>query len=119
MDEAKTRILLVDDEKSILETAEEYFHYVGYEVFTARNGLEAVDLLEKLAIDCCITDINMPEMDGLQLAEHLRRLDNTIPVIIMTGYPSFENTLDTLKNGVVDFMIKPVNLQQMEVSVRR
>jgi putative nucleotidyltransferase with HDIG domain len=119
MDEAKTRILLVDDEKSILETAEEYFHYVGYEVFTARNGLEAVDLLEKQAIDCCITDINMPEMDGLQLAEHLRRLDNTIPVIIMTGYPSFENTLDTLKNGVVDFMIKPVNLQQMEVSVRK
>jgi putative nucleotidyltransferase with HDIG domain len=61
----------------------------------------------------------MPEMDGLALAEHIHQTDNTIPVIVMTGYPSLDNTIATLKNGVVDFLIKPVNLEQMELAVRR
>ena len=58
-------------------------------------------------------------MDGLALAEHIHKSDNTLPVIIMTGYPSLDNTIQTLKNGVVDFLVKPVNLSQMELCVRR
>ncbi len=112
-------ILLVDDEESILEVAGEYFTIKGYRVLTASNGLEAVAVLETHRVDCCFTDINMPEMDGLELAEHIRKIDNSVPVIIMTGYPSLENTIRTLKNGVVDFLIKPVNLNQMEICVRR
>lgn len=112
-------ILFVDDEKSILEIAREYFSDKGYQVITARNGLEATEIIKNCSIDCCLTDINMPEMDGLELAEHIRNVDNTIPVVVMTGYPSLENTIRTLKNGVVDFLIKPVNLDQMELCVRR
>ncbi len=112
-------ILLVDDEQSILEVAGEYFTLKGYHVLTASNGKEAVAILGSERIDCCFTDINMPEMDGLELAEHIRKIDNCVPVIIMTGYPSLENTIRTLKNGVVDFLIKPVNLNQMEICVRR
>ncbi|MCG2830598.1 MAG: response regulator, partial [Desulfobacteraceae bacterium] len=115
----KEKILFVDDEKNILEIASEYFQHKGYYVATAKNGLEAVKILEKEKIDCCFTDINMPGMDGLELAEHIRKTDNTIPVIIMTGYPSLDNTIRTLKNGVVDFLIKPVNLNQMEVCLKR
>lgn len=118
--EQKTDIILfVDDEENILDIAREYFEFKGFEVLTARNGREAVGLLESQRVDCCFTDINMPEMDGLALAEHLHHTDNTIPVIIMTGYPSLDNTIATLKNGVVDFLIKPVNLEQMELAVRR
>jgi len=113
------KVLFVDDEESILDIASEYFQRKGYQVVTAKNGLEAVKILGDENIDCCFTDINMPEMDGLELAEHIRKTDNTIPVIIMTGYPSLENTLKTLKNGVVDFLIKPVNLNQMEVCLER
>ncbi|MDO9264436.1 MAG: HD domain-containing phosphohydrolase, partial [Desulfosalsimonadaceae bacterium] len=65
------------------------------------------------------SDRDMPEMDGLELAEYLRNHDNTLPVVIMTGYPSLENTLHTLKNGVVDFLIKPVNLEQMTLCLQR
>jgi putative nucleotidyltransferase with HDIG domain len=61
----------------------------------------------------------MPEMTGLELAENIRMRDSTMPVIVMTGYPSLENTIQTLKNGVVDFLIKPVNLKQMELCMRR
>lgn len=115
----KETILFVDDEESILDIANEYFQQKGYRVVTAGNGLEAVDVLANEKIDCCFTDINMPKMDGLELAEHIREMDNTIPVIVMTGYPSLDTTIRTLKNGVVDFLIKPVNLSQMELCVRR
>jgi putative nucleotidyltransferase with HDIG domain len=121
MDEKKETILFVDDEENILEIADEYFRQKGYTILTAKNGAEAVSILEreKGKIDCCFTDINMPEMDGLELAECIRKSDNTIPVIVMTGYPSLNNIIRTLKNGVVDFLIKPASLSQMEVSVRR
>ncbi len=115
----KETLLFVDDEKSILEIAREFFEMKGYRVHTASNGQEALRILEQETIDCCFTDINMPEMDGLQLAEHINRSDTTIPVIIMTGYPSLDNAIRTIHNGVVDFLIKPVNLNQMELCLRR
>ncbi len=119
MENETQTILFVDDEENILDISKEYFKQKSYNVITARNGVEAMETLEKEKIDCCFTDINMPEMDGLELAENIRQKDNTIPVIVMTGYPSLENTIKTLKNGVVDFLIKPVNLNQMELCVRR
>ncbi|MCB2149272.1 MAG: response regulator [Deltaproteobacteria bacterium] len=118
-DTHKETLLFVDDEESILEVASEYFMAKGYHILTAENGRLAVDIIAREKIDCCFTDINMPEMDGLALAEHIRLVDNTIPVIIMTGYPSLDNTIRTLKNGVVDFLIKPVNLNQLEICVKR
>lgn len=117
--EKKLTILVVDDEPTILEIAEEYFEIKGFNVLTASNGKDAIHKIETEKIDCCLTDINMPEMDGLELAAYINRKDNTIPVIIMTGYPSMDNALKTLKNGVVDFLIKPVNLDQIELSIRR
>ncbi len=116
---SKETILFVDDEESILEIALEYFQEKGYRVLTAKNGLEAARIILKDKIDCCFTDINMPEMDGLELAEYIWRNDNTIPVIIVTGFPSLDNAISTLKHGVVDFLVKPVNLSQMELCLKR
>jgi len=118
-DSAKDTILFVDDEQSILDVACTFFKMRGYKVLTACNGKKAMEILNHNQVDCCFTDINMPEMDGLALAEHIRKHDNTLPVVVMTGYPSLENTIHTLKNGVVDFLIKPVNLNQLELCVQR
>jgi putative nucleotidyltransferase with HDIG domain len=115
----KETILFVDDEESILDIARTYFRSRGYKVLTAENGRKAVEILWNNRIDCCFTDINMPEMDGLELAEYIRKHDNTVPVVVMTGYPSLDNTIQTLKNGVVDFLVKPINLRQMELAVER
>ncbi|MGD9139689.1 MAG: response regulator, partial [Desulfobacterales bacterium] len=120
MDEQKKEtILFVDDEESILDVARQYFERKGYQTFTACNGVEALKIFDNEKVDCCFTDINMPKMTGLELAENIRMRDSTMPVIVMTGYPSLENTIQTLKNGVVDFLIKPVNLKQMELCMRR
>jgi len=115
----KETILFVDDEESILNVVTEFFKRQGYQILTAGNGAEAMKIIENEKVDCCFTDINMPVMNGLDLAENIRLHDNTMPVIIMTGYPSLENTIQTIKNGVVDFLIKPVNLKQMELCMRR
>ena len=115
----KYTVLVVDDEESILDVTEGFFQRKGHEVYTAANGKEALEVIGREKIDCCFTDINMPEMDGLELAEELQKRDHTFPVVIMTGYPSIENTIDTLKNGVVDFLIKPINLEQMELTLIR
>ena len=115
----KETILFVDDEESILSVVTEYFKRQGYQIRTASNGAEAMNIIKNEKLDCCFTDINMPVMNGLDLAENIRLHDNTMPVIVMTGYPSMENTIQTIKNGVVDFLIKPVNLKQMELCMRR
>jgi putative nucleotidyltransferase with HDIG domain len=117
--EQQKTILFVDDEESILSVSSEYFERKGYQTLTAKSGVEALKILEHETVDCCFTDINMPEMSGIELAEKIRINDNTMPVIVMTGYPSLENTIQTIKNGVVDFLIKPVSLSQMELSVQR
>ncbi len=117
--EKNISILFVDDEESILDIASEFFQYKGYTIYTAEHGKAAVSILEKEKIDICFTDIEMPEMDGIQLTEYIKNLEYNIPVIIMTGYPSLDITIKTLKSGVVDFLIKPVNLEQMEFSVKR
>jgi putative nucleotidyltransferase with HDIG domain len=118
-DQKKETILFVDDEESILNVVSEFFRRQGYHILTAVNGAEAMKIIENEKVDCCFTDINMPVMNGLDLAENIRLHDNTMPVIVMTGYPSLENTIQTIKNGVVDFLIKPVNLKQMELCMRR
>jgi putative nucleotidyltransferase with HDIG domain len=112
-------LLIVDDEESILNVVSEYFRRRGYRVLTAGNGAQALVILGQDQVDCCFTDINMPQMNGLELAERIHQTDNTLPVIVMTGYPSLENSIRTLKNGVVDFLIKPVDLKQMELSFQR
>lgn len=115
----KHTILVVDDEQEILEIVQDFFERKGYIVYTAENGVKAMENIENVRPECCFTDINMPEMDGLELAEKIREMDNTLPVVIMTGFPSLDSTIRTLKNGVVDYLIKPVNLNQMELCYKR
>lgn len=119
MDKDSIKILVVDDEDGILDVTEGFFERKGYQVYTAGNGKKALDIVNREKIDCVFTDINMPVMDGLELAEQIRHIESTLPVVVMTGYPSLENTIQTLKNGVVDYLIKPVNLEQMELTLRR
>lgn len=119
INEAEGTVLFVDDEQSILEISREYFQRMGYVVLTAENGVKALEIVNSLAIDCCVTDINMPNMDGLELAGRIRQIDNTIPVVIITGYPSMDTAIQTMKNGVVDFLVKPISLKQMHLCLQR
>jgi len=113
MDE-NLKILVVDDEKCILDVFQNYFESTtNYQVLTANDGLEALEIIKAEEIDCCFTDLSMPELDGLELAKRISQHDNTIPVVVMTGYPTMDNAIETLKNGVVDFITKPFRMEQI------
>jgi len=102
-------ILVVDDDETVLETFEEYFGSAEdrYSLITARNGADAIDICGETKVDFCFTDLYMPQVDGIEFVNRLRKLDNTIPVVVMTGYPTTDNAIATLKGGVLDFLKKP------------
>ena len=113
-------ILVVDDEENIREIFKEYLESVNnYNVLTAKDGFEALEIIKSEEVHCCFTDISMPRMDGIELTNKIQHYDNTIPVVVMTGYPSLDNAIKILKNGVVDFLPKPVKIEQLPITVER
>ena len=118
--EEQLKILVVDDEASIRDVFKDYLAATtNYTVFTANDGLEALDIIKSEKIDCCFTDLSMPRLNGLELAQKINQHDNTIPVVVMTGYPSMDNAIDTLKNGVADFITKPFRINQILPTINR
>ncbi|MBE9580852.1 MAG: response regulator [Proteobacteria bacterium] len=113
-------ILVVDDDEMILEIFKDFFHSRGTgSIFTARDGAEALEVCQKNKVDFCFTDLNMPGMGGMEFVSKVQGIDNTIPVAVMTGYPSTENAIATLKNGVVDFLVKPFKMDNIGLTIQR
>jgi len=114
------KILAVDDEKNILDLFKKYFESATtYTLLTAGDGHEALEIIKTQEIDCCFTDLSMPGMDGFELAKRINLHDNTIPVIVMTAYPSMDNVIETLKNGMADFLTKPFRMSQILPTIKR
>jgi putative nucleotidyltransferase with HDIG domain len=114
------KIVVVDDEETILNVFKQYLETTSnHTVLTAGDGLEALDIIKNEDVDCCFTDISMPNLDGVELTKEIQKHDNTIPVVVMTGYPSMDNAIDTLKNGVVDFLTKPIKMDQLLYTLDR
>lgn len=85
----------------------------NYEIEQAGNGVEALKKLEEKHIDIIIADIMMPVMDGYDLVREIRNLDNTVPIILATAKQSFEDKKDGFAVGADDYMIKPINFDEL------
>jgi len=108
-------ILLVDDDPSILELFKEFFEIKGHTVSTAVNGKDALGhVLTSNNFDVVFSDIKMPEMDGLQFLEKMRSNDVHIPVILISGQGDLESSIQALKLGALDFILKPVYLKTLD-----
>ena len=119
MEEALT-IVVVDDEQPILNIFKSYLEMTGgHTVLATEKGSEALQMIADQKVDCCFLDLNMPDMDGIELSRRIHQHDNTIPMAVMTGYPTMDNAISTLKNGVVDFLTKPVELAQISITIKR
>jgi len=113
-------ILVVDDDERVLEVFKDFFDKSdAYAVLPARDGVEALETCEQTRVDFCFTDLNMPGMDGMEFIQRIHGVDNTIPVVVMTGYPSADSAISTLRNGVVDFLVKPFKINEIELTIRR
>lgn len=117
----EARLLIVDDDPEIRRLLSRRLRRMGCMVEEAGNGEEAVTLARKAVPDVVITDMAMPCLDGLGLLEELRSLDPDLPVIVLTGYGSFDNAIAAMRKGVLfDYLHKPLeDLSLLEVAVSR
>ncbi len=109
----KTRILIVDDEVDALGLMDELFKRNGYETFIAHNGLEALAQIREIEPDIMISDMIMPEMDGMELLEIVRKKYPSIAVIMNTAHGTIETAVEAMKKGAKDYILKPIRLDEI------
>lgn len=106
-------VLVVDDELLIRDLLYDFFSGQGWTISVAENGEKALQVLNSKQVDVVLTDLRMPEMDGLGLIEELRQSHPQLPVVVMTGYPSVDSAITALRARVHDYVVKPFNINQL------
>jgi putative nucleotidyltransferase with HDIG domain len=115
----KGKILVVDDEEAIREVVSTMLEAQGYECATAGNGRLAQAHLEEQVPDLVLSDMVMPEMDGIKLLEWVHQNDPDVPVIIVTAMHDIATALEAIRRGAYDYILKPFEKDQLFLSVRR
>ena len=115
----KNRLLLIDDEKDIAEFLKRVLEKEGYEVLVAYNGHDGLRLIETKKIDVLITDIKMQDMDGIEVLHRAKQLYRDIEGIVITGFKDQDLAIRSLRAGAVDYITKPVNLDEILLSIQR
>lgn len=110
-------ILVVDDELLIRDLLYDFFKDHGWDISIAENGEKAMEVMRAKNVDLVLSDVKMPQMDGLDLSRKLRESYPKVPVVLMTGYPSVDSVIDALRNKVVDYIVKPFNINQLYKTV--
>lgn len=111
------RILVIDDEENIRSTVEEFLSLNGYQVETAASGRAGLDLLGRNAYDLVVSDLRMPDVDGLAVIEWIRETQPDLPVLVMTGHATVESTIRALRLGAYDYLLKPFRLDEIERTI--
>ncbi len=114
-----SRVLVVDDEPNARRVLEILLRKLGCEVFSAPDGKTALEIVHETAVDLLITDLNMPGMNGLELLTAMRSDGHTFPVIVVTAYGTVENAVAAMKLGAFDFIIRPLEVEQVKIIIRR
>ncbi len=103
----KYKILIVDDEEGIIFTLKKHLELDGYIINSAQNAVDAFEKIENDKYHIVLTDIVMPEIDGIELLRKIKRYDALTQVIMMTGYSTMDKTLISLEYGANDYILKP------------
>ena len=113
------RLLLIDDDPNLILLVKDYLEFRGYEVVTAENGQEALDVLDKDTPDMIICDVMMPQMDGYSLVEHVRKNPRTnwIPVLFLSAKGQSQDRVKGLNTGADVYMVKPFEPEELVAQV--
>lgn len=113
----KENILIVDDDVHILELLHRHLQSWNYHTYKAVSVKEAVTILRDTSIDLLITDLKMPEVDGFELVKFVSEHYPKLPKLIVTGYPSVQDSLEAIKSGVVAYLTKPFTKEELKTAM--
>ncbi|MEW6220006.1 MAG: sigma-54 dependent transcriptional regulator [Thermodesulfobacteriota bacterium] len=119
MAERSHKILVIDDEQHMRLALLEALRRGGYDVLLAEDGRFALEMVARERPDLVISDIRMPEMDGLELLARIRETDASLPVVMITGYGTVETAVQAMKLGAADYIMKPFPVEVIEETVAR
>jgi len=112
-------VIIIDDEKSLLDLLSVVFRKEGYGVKTALSAAKAFEIIDREDIDLVVTDIKMPEKDGMEVLRHVRETRPDVPVVMITAYGSINQAVETLKAGALDYVVKPFDVEELKIIVAR
>src|SRR5215472_5161357 len=113
------KVLVIDDEPDLLELLELTLSRMGLDTTRAQSVAEAIKLLDSQNFDLCLTDMRLPDGEGLRVVEHITDKSLDVPVAVMTAFGSAENAVAALKAGAFDYLAKPVALEQLRALVKQ
>ncbi len=119
MKKTEPRILVVDDDKALADNLVEFLTKLGYQSFPAYNGKEGFAKFEQADFPVVITDLKMPEMDGMELLAEMKKIDKDVIVIILTGFGTIDSAVQAIKDGAYDYITKPLKFEEIELIVNR
>ncbi len=112
-------ILVIDDKDSIRTMLTKTLQEEGFQVDAVEGGQKGLELARLKSYDLALTDLKMPEMDGMQVLTTLKEIDNDMAVVIMTAYGTVETAVEAMKNGAYDFITKPFDPEHLNVVLQR
>jgi len=114
----KQRILLLDDEESLLKWLSYALEQKGYEVFATSEPEVALTKIRNEKFDCIISDIRIPQIDGFEFLKRIRTIYPNVPVIFITAYGSMESAIKAIRDGVSDYILKPFAIDELALRIR-
>lgn len=117
MEVTMDRILMIDDDKSILDDNRMFFESMGYEVICTQTAEEAEQIILSASLDCILLDVDLPGMDGFSLCEKIRQ-QTGIPLLFLSGYTQEQSRIRGLSIGGDDYVCKPYSMEELELRVR-
>lgn len=115
-----TRVLIVDDDDEVREMLRTYFETYGYDIATARDGDEALDLIDsECAFDIVLLDVVMPGLTGIAVLKAMQEAGLTCPVVLMTAYGPLQKRIEALHLGAADLIMKPFSTVELDELLNR
>jgi len=119
MPEGHSRVLLVDDDVAVRRAYERLLSRHGFSVETAEDGKAAIAKIAAAPFDVILSDVSMPEMDGLAFLRNVRTHDLDVPVVLMTGDPGLDSAMRAVEYGAFQYLAKPIDADKLDVTLRR
>ena len=113
-----SKILVIDDERSIRNSLKDILEFENYEVAVAEDGPSGLDRAKKNVFDLVLCDIKMPEMDGIEVLDQLHILSPDTPVVMISGHGDIDTAVESIKKGAFDFIEKPLDLNRLLITIK-